>query len=103
MQKEFSGQIDNLVKCRTGDEFESLRRMYEIELQKVTEPNRYKLLDWTLAEVGLGYTEGPLVITEHDTRWNAVSMWKRVHFRMSSPTNTLKATHDHLKGELRGF
>jgi hypothetical protein len=44
-QKDFSCQAGNLVKCRTEDEFESLRRMYEVEFQMVTEPNRCKPLN----------------------------------------------------------
>jgi hypothetical protein len=38
--------------------------MYEAESQKVTEPDRRKLLDRTLAKAGLGYTEGRFAIAE---------------------------------------
>jgi hypothetical protein len=97
-QKEVSCQIGNLVKCQTEDEFESLRRMSEIEFQKVTEHNRGKLLDRTLAKAGLGYTEGRPVFAEDGARWNAMSMWKRVHSRIPNTTNTLDATHGHFNG-----
>jgi hypothetical protein len=73
-----------------------MKRMYKVEFQKVTEPNRCKLLDLTLAKAGLGYPEGRLVIAEDGARWNAVSTWKRVHSMTLSTTNTLRATHGHL-------
>jgi hypothetical protein len=70
--------------------------MYEVEFQKVMEPNRRRPLDRTLAKTGLGYTEARLVIAEDGARWNSVSMWKKVHYRMPNTTNTLDATHGHL-------
>jgi hypothetical protein len=93
--KELSCQIGNLVKCRTEDDFESLRRMYEVEFQKVTEPNRRKPLDRRLAKAGLGYTEGRLDIAKDGADGNAVAMWKKVHSRMSSTADTIEATHRH--------
>jgi hypothetical protein len=53
-------------------------------------------LDRTLAKAGLGYLEGRLVIAEDGARWNAVSMWKRIHSRMRKITNTIEVTHGHL-------
>jgi hypothetical protein len=94
-QREFRYQIGHFVKCWTEDEFESLRRIYDVKFQKVTEPNLRKSWDRTLAKASLGYTEGWFVIAEDGARWNAVSMLKRSHSRMPSTTNTLEATHGH--------
>jgi hypothetical protein len=70
-QKEFICQIGNFVKCRAKDEFETMRQIYEVEFQKVVEPNWRKLLNRTLAKAGLEYTEGGFAITEE----GLVGMW----------------------------
>jgi hypothetical protein len=53
-------------------------------------------LDRTLAKARLEYMEGRLVIAKDGARWNAVSIWKRIHFMMPTTTSTNEATHGPL-------
>jgi hypothetical protein len=93
--KTFSLAVGNLVKCRTEDEFHSLRRLYEGQFRAVVDAAGLKLLKRTLNKAGRGWAEGEIVI-EDEVRWNVVSMWRRIPTRLPSTTNSLEATHGHL-------
>jgi hypothetical protein len=84
------------VKCPTENEFRSLKETYEAEFRDVIEPSRRRLREKTLAKAGLIFSEGTIQIKGDGSRWNAVSMWKRVDLRMPRTTNSLEATHRHL-------
>jgi hypothetical protein len=73
-RKEFSYQVGNLVKCRTEDEFRCLKEAYEVEFRGVTESDRLRQLERTLAKAGLIYCDGEILIKDDGVRWNAVSM-----------------------------
>jgi hypothetical protein len=61
-RREFSCQVGNLVKCRTEDEFNSLKQIYEEEFRSIMDPDRMRLLEKTLGKTGLNYNEGTIVI-----------------------------------------
>jgi hypothetical protein len=93
--KTFSLAVANLVKCRNQVEFDSLRQLYEDEFRTVTNPSLQALLKRTLNKAGLDWAEERIVIKD-ETKWAAVSMWRRIDTRMPSTTNSLEATHGHL-------
>jgi hypothetical protein len=72
-QKELSLSVGNLVKCRTQDELDSLKALYEEEFRAGMNEKRYALLTRNLKNVGLADLDEKHVIRD-ERGWNALSM-----------------------------
>ena len=97
--KAFSYQLGNLISCCSEYEFEELRVLYSKVLCEIDDKETMKEIQSTLFKAGLNFNEKEIIVIDA-SKWEKVSLLKRVDAKMPSTTNSLESTHGHLNAKL---
>lgn len=93
-RKTFLSQVANLVTAPTEEEYEILKRDYEIFWVRIQDPGNKSRITRMLKKIGHKYQDGLIQIFDMQ-RWEQVAMEYWPKYRMPSCTNQIESIHGH--------
>jgi hypothetical protein len=107
--KHFAVFVAHLVRARIEEEFNRLRHRFAGSVLIIIRRHNHSdeimaALNKEFAKAGLVFDGNEIAVgrtKEQQMRWESVSMWKRVEFRMSGTSGALESTPGHLKDDVK--
>ena len=101
LKNSYKYEITVLVKCVSQFDFQNCCEVFSKSFKKRCDedPNQFTIINRRLKKIGLTFIiqdDNGKIEIKNESKWEQMSMSRRVKYHMPSTTNSLEATHGHL-------